>query len=122
MKCVKLLVFPIGKSSFAQQSAWDLWWTKWYWDRFSIAIITLSIIHTYLSICHQLYTILTTDSVVKYHALSSLQTRNVQLCGRGRVFKYFLLCDFRLPPRCTRDLRFCAASSGNPISMLRANL
>jgi len=33
-----------------------------------------------------------------------------------------VLCDFRLPSRCTWDLRFYAASSGNPISMFRANL
>ena len=33
-----------------------------------------------------------------------------------------ILCDFRLLSRCTWDLRFYAALSGNPISTFRANL
>jgi len=40
-------------------------------------------IHTHLFICHHLYIILTTDNVVKSHAFSSVQTRNIQLHVRG---------------------------------------
>ena len=52
-------------------------------------------IHIHWFICHQLYTILTTNSVIKYHVLSSVQTRNVQLCWRGGAFK--VLCSVWFP-------------------------
>lgn len=113
----------MSTSSFALQSAWDLWWRTWHWDRFSIAIIILSMIHTHLFICHQLCTVLTTDSAVKYHTLSSVQTRKVQLWGGHLSTFLCVMSGFRRNVHEICDhLESYAASSGNPISTFRANL
>jgi len=83
-------------------------------------------IPNHLFICHQLCTILTTDSAIKYHALSSVQTRNVQLCeGRvGNLSTFFcVISGFRRHVHEVCDhLQSYAAWTGNPIPTFRANL
>ena len=61
-----------GLGPTTEQSMWDLWWTKWHWDRFLSVLYYFSIIptilHTNMSfICHSHYIILSTDSAMKQH-------------------------------------------------------
>jgi hypothetical protein len=68
----------------------------YFGPRFRICTLSFyqCVIRTHLFIRLQVYVILTTDSLVKYHAFLTVQTRNVQLCvGCGRAFKYFFVRD-----------------------------
>jgi hypothetical protein len=49
-------------------------------DDLALVKYSIAMIHTHLLIHHQLYPIVTTDSVLKNHGISYAQTTNHQLC------------------------------------------
>jgi hypothetical protein len=62
-----------GQGSISSQSMWDLWWTKWHWDRSFLCMLrffpdqchSTSVLYSFIH--HRRYIISVTDTFAKQH-------------------------------------------------------
>ena len=92
---------PQGLDSFTEQSTWNLWWTKWHWDRLLSVFYFFNIIPPNLNtnmsfICHSHYIILSTESTVKHNTkMKGKQKFVMRCCLTGPIIvlhRKFLQC------------------------------